>query len=410
MFTKRTLLAAPAVFALAAAACSAETTPSESASSASQASSSCEAAYAQCGGQGFTGATCCVSGYTCTYGNQWYSQCAPSGSGSSSGGSGSSSGSPPPPPPATTDELQRGAATAAYTIMKAAASACVGLESGNFGGPCFATDILASQRYTLSGNTVVFDPSGQAVPQAAKVALAVAQLNSDLAAFLVKGLNDARANTSGHAVAVSMPIQALANFTYPGNSNPIQIVDGAAGGTRRHEVVTGSAWNNTAKVHFVDTSGLETGFAPFQVIDDSHASVTNNAALFHGSNNYPTTPFNGPGNANNPYLVVAVNGQSINWNSSNWPTQNCPNDYSCKGTIDIDPIPYTQPSAYYDTNSQLVGPQGNPFAATVTNLYADPSHSGQWATRTVGGVQQWGTFSNPVNVLGQTVYQYVKQM
>lgn len=35
------------------------------------------AAYAQCGGQGWSGATTCVSGYTCTYSNQYYSQCLP---------------------------------------------------------------------------------------------------------------------------------------------------------------------------------------------------------------------------------------------------------------------------------------------------------------------------------------------
>ncbi|CAE6387300.1 unnamed protein product [Rhizoctonia solani] len=33
--------------------------------------------YAQCGGQGWTGATTCVSGYVCTYSNQYYSQCLP---------------------------------------------------------------------------------------------------------------------------------------------------------------------------------------------------------------------------------------------------------------------------------------------------------------------------------------------
>lgn len=34
-------------------------------------------AYAQCGGIGFSGATTCVSGYTCTYLNDYYSQCLP---------------------------------------------------------------------------------------------------------------------------------------------------------------------------------------------------------------------------------------------------------------------------------------------------------------------------------------------
>ncbi|KAG8892980.1 hypothetical protein FRC01_013840 [Tulasnella sp. 417] len=35
----------------------------------------CSAKYGQCGGQGWTGATCCQSGSTCTYSNAWYSQC-----------------------------------------------------------------------------------------------------------------------------------------------------------------------------------------------------------------------------------------------------------------------------------------------------------------------------------------------
>ncbi|PKS12360.1 hypothetical protein jhhlp_001660, partial [Lomentospora prolificans] len=35
----------------------------------------CAAKWGQCGGQGWTGATCCVSGSTCQASNQWYSQC-----------------------------------------------------------------------------------------------------------------------------------------------------------------------------------------------------------------------------------------------------------------------------------------------------------------------------------------------
>ncbi|KAK3329869.1 putative cellulase precursor [Apodospora peruviana] len=34
-------------------------------------------AWQQCGGKGWSGATTCVSGYTCTYSNDWYSQCLP---------------------------------------------------------------------------------------------------------------------------------------------------------------------------------------------------------------------------------------------------------------------------------------------------------------------------------------------
>lgn len=47
-------------------------------------------AWGQCGGQGWTGPTTCVSGYTCTVSNPWYSQCLPG------------TGPPPPPPPGTT--------------------------------------------------------------------------------------------------------------------------------------------------------------------------------------------------------------------------------------------------------------------------------------------------------------------
>jgi hypothetical protein len=33
------------------------------------------ARYGQCGGNGYTGATGCASGFTCKVQNEWYSQC-----------------------------------------------------------------------------------------------------------------------------------------------------------------------------------------------------------------------------------------------------------------------------------------------------------------------------------------------
>ena len=33
-------------------------------------------AWTQCGGKGYTGATCCPKGYSCTYRTSDYSQCA----------------------------------------------------------------------------------------------------------------------------------------------------------------------------------------------------------------------------------------------------------------------------------------------------------------------------------------------
>ncbi|KAH6623951.1 1, 4-beta cellobiohydrolase [Chaetomium tenue] len=39
----------------------------------------CASLWSQCGGNGWSGATCCASGSTCTKQNDWYSQCLPGG-------------------------------------------------------------------------------------------------------------------------------------------------------------------------------------------------------------------------------------------------------------------------------------------------------------------------------------------
>jgi len=54
-----------------------------------------QAAYAQCGGQGFTGSKSCVSGYTCKVSNAYYSQCLPSSAGGNSGSSPTTAASKP---------------------------------------------------------------------------------------------------------------------------------------------------------------------------------------------------------------------------------------------------------------------------------------------------------------------------
>ncbi|KAK5172342.1 uncharacterized protein LTR77_003980 [Saxophila tyrrhenica] len=59
------------------------------------------AAYAQCGGNGYTGPTSCVSGYKCQYSNPYYSQCVPSGNGGSPAQPATTAkSSPTPQPPA----------------------------------------------------------------------------------------------------------------------------------------------------------------------------------------------------------------------------------------------------------------------------------------------------------------------
>lgn len=50
------------------------TTPVESQTPTNPGTGNCAAKWGQCGGQGWSGATCCVSGSTCKAANQWYSQ------------------------------------------------------------------------------------------------------------------------------------------------------------------------------------------------------------------------------------------------------------------------------------------------------------------------------------------------
>jgi len=45
-----------------------------------------QSVWGQCGGNGWTGATSCASGSTCTYNNAYYSQCIPGGNGNGGGG------------------------------------------------------------------------------------------------------------------------------------------------------------------------------------------------------------------------------------------------------------------------------------------------------------------------------------
>ncbi|KAL2180604.1 endo-xylanase [Thermothelomyces heterothallicus CBS 202.75] len=53
--------------------------------------------WGQCGGQGWTGPTTCVSGAVCQFVNDWYSQCVPGSSNPPAGTSSSTTGSTPAP-------------------------------------------------------------------------------------------------------------------------------------------------------------------------------------------------------------------------------------------------------------------------------------------------------------------------
>ncbi|KAA1474409.1 hypothetical protein DENSPDRAFT_824285 [Dentipellis sp. KUC8613] len=70
--------------------------------------------YGQCGGTGWTGATTCPSGWTCTVSNPYYSQCLPGGNGGS------------PPPTSTVSNGGGGTSTTSTT----AASGTTTLQAG----------------------------------------------------------------------------------------------------------------------------------------------------------------------------------------------------------------------------------------------------------------------------------------
>jgi len=53
----------------------AATTTAHTTTTTKATSGNCAAHWGQCAGEGWTGATCCQSPYTCQYSNPWYSQC-----------------------------------------------------------------------------------------------------------------------------------------------------------------------------------------------------------------------------------------------------------------------------------------------------------------------------------------------
>ncbi|MGA7119180.1 MAG: hypothetical protein WBY94_03735 [Polyangiaceae bacterium] len=119
------------------------------------------------------------------------------------------------------------------------------------------------------------------------------------------------------------------------------------------------------------------------------------------------TPYMGR-TGSNPYLLVSINGTPQNWAFESFNPTNCWNNPSatCRSSMIIDPVPYAEPGAQFDPNSNLLGTQANPFVINANLLLADATHALQWATRSVNGVQQWGTFSIAISRGGITQYEY----
>jgi hypothetical protein len=309
------------------------------------------------------------------------------------------------------DDQMRAAATVAFNLMRDAA------KVGGATAPVFSNTVLASQRYRVasSGGSIEFDPNDPLYPYVTnqmKADLAVAQQDATVAKFLADGLKYDYANSNGQFYPSIRAISALANFKYPGPTT-VSVPDPTSYNNSHTARVTGQSWCRTSIVTINETVQQTWQFSP--LFKDQVYMVgwlSRIPSYFTGSAQIPTTPFNGSGGAGNPYLVVTVNGATTNWATYNFNTQSCYNNpppWQCQGSLQIDPVPYAEPGQYYDTNTNMVGTQANPFDLSSSTLYAVPDHATQWATRTVNSTQQWGTFTTPVTLFGVTFYKYAKQ-
>ncbi len=297
-----------------------------------------------------------------------------------------------------------------------------------------ARSILAPQRYTyMSGTTcaswgctgpgIQFDPSDPLyshVTNAMKAELAFAQQNANVAQYIVNGLWRAQVFTNGKVYPFIFAIPALAGYT--GKTTTVHLADPTSQNNSHSATLTSTSWCNDTAVTISETVGKTSTYAPiaFNNITDwrsgppsAYVGVTGGKANGQtiSNANQSFTPFMGT-QGSNPFLLVSINGTAQNWAFENFTPTNCWNNSSdtCSSSMVIDPVAYAEPGAYYDSNNNLVGSEQNPFALVSTQLYADPNHAGQWASRIANNVQEWGTFSKAVVLFGTTKYQYVKQM
>ncbi|KAF3922933.1 hypothetical protein ABW20_dc0101242 [Dactylellina cionopaga] len=119
--------------------------------------------YGQCGGSGWTGPTTCVSGATCVYSNEWYSQCLVGGSG------GTTLATTTTKAAATTTTSKAAATTtgSSSTNCQAAAHGFASLNGGTTGGNGGTVVVVNNwadlKKYATSSGKYVIKVSGKIV-------------------------------------------------------------------------------------------------------------------------------------------------------------------------------------------------------------------------------------------------------
>jgi Cellulose binding domain len=310
------------------------------------------------------------------------------------------------------DHIARGAANGAFEVALAYENDKI---AGN-GDPNYKLyDRLIwsahSYRVASDGATIEFDPNvpGYAfVPASSKAALAIAQLDPSVASYLATGLLSCLSDVTS-AWVYALRADFLKGFVYPGPSTG-SVVN--KDGSTDTFTVTGAPGPNCAQQITVTAHSDNDSW--FGIVTyNTLSSFPNSQAVaskYTGTYQASCSPFNGPGGTANPYLVIKQNGNAIAPRYQGQGTSYCQYNGGCTGSLVVDPVPYSEPGVYYDVAGQLTGMQSNPFVLDPSVVYADSSHATQWATRTVAGVQQWGTFSTPVSRGGITVYKYLRVM
>ena len=328
-------------------------------------------------------------------------------------------------PSDSTSGQELAAATIAFNLMVAAAE-----QAQADGNLLAARSILAPQRYTyLPGTTcnsweclgpgIQFDTSDPLyahVNAKMQAILALGQTDATVGSYLANGLFFAQKFTNGKYYPSIFSIPALAQFK-TGQSSTVHLSDSTSSNNSHYVTLTSGSWCTSTAVTLSESVSDTSKYLPisFPPVSDwrsapsAYTGVTGGTAEGQtiDNANESFTPYMGR-TGSNPYLLVSINGTPQNWAFESFNPTNCWNNPSatCRSSMIIDPVPYAEPGSQFDPNSNLLGTQANPFVINANLLLADATHASQWATRTVNGVQQWGTFSIAISRGGVTMYQY----
>jgi hypothetical protein len=286
--------------------------------------------------------------------------------------------------------------------------------------------VLSAHAYRVAANgtTIEFDPNAPGyafIPQQAMAELAFAQDDAATAMYLVTGLMDCFATSSGQnfwdfktqvmGSGTSAPGGWPQNGTlsqYDGSTDtfsaaPPVPVGGKGNANQVTYTMTPKTYGSQYDQWFGILTSNNANFFPAWA-SDYQSNALPKISKFTGGNGYACSPFNGPGGGNsNQYFVTKLNGQTIGTHFQGVGSQ-CQNQGQCSSTLTTDPALYTLSAAAYDVNNNMIGPIANPFQFDPNYVYADPGHQAQWALQSDNVTL--GCFDITYTHFGVTKYKY----